>query len=183
MHAQAMGIDRSSSGSSSGSSSTVKMWVIFAGKGWELACYVITPVLYLLIKLHMRQECKLEGSALITASAQNAVRGPDRKLVFVPLVFVLLRMWGTLRFFLRVGQSSYRNSFFITVMQAIGDSSQGFANGVLFCIFTSKVRQHLLDLLPFRRRAPKSKYEPLRSAYSSRNATNTSARSGFSESL
>ena len=32
-------------------------------------------------------------------------------------------------------------------IQGIGDSGQGIANGILFCVFTKVVRQKLLDVL------------------------------------
>jgi hypothetical protein len=31
--------------------------------------------------------------------------------------------------------------------QNFGDSAQGFANAVLYCVFTKKVREHFVDLL------------------------------------
>ena len=39
---------------------------------------------------------------LVAARAREAAREADRKLVFVPGVFLLLRMWGTIRTFLNL---------------------------------------------------------------------------------
>ena len=39
------------------------------------------------------------GSHFLTIRSIEVVRKADRKLMFIPVVFILLRIWGTIRFF------------------------------------------------------------------------------------
>lgn len=39
------------------------------------------------------------GSHFLTLKSIEVVKKADRKLTFIPVVFILLRMWGTIRFF------------------------------------------------------------------------------------
>ena len=39
------------------------------------------------------------GSHFLTVRSIEVVRKADRKLMFIPVVFILLRIWGTIRFF------------------------------------------------------------------------------------
>ena len=106
----------------------------------------------------------------------------NRTLTFVPLVFICLRIWGTLRFLIntfdpnqelseyfswlaplqvlsvftvlqefqeysagfryinQLKRFTYFNCF---IFQGIGDSSQGFANCVLFCLLSVRVRRRI----------------------------------------
>ncbi len=48
-----------------------------------------------------------ETENILSAGMVNVVKKADRKLTFIPIVFVLLRMWGTIQFFYSLGVSSY----------------------------------------------------------------------------
>ena len=39
------------------------------------------------------------GSHFLTVKSKEVVKKADRKLTFIPVVFILLRIWGTIRFF------------------------------------------------------------------------------------
>ena len=49
---------------------------------------------------HTHTQTKLGTSEnILSAGMINIVKKADRKLTFIPIMFVLLRMWGTLQFF------------------------------------------------------------------------------------
>jgi len=60
---------------------------------------------------------------------------------------VVLRIPGTARTLYEAIKGDSLSSQWIAVLQAIGDSGQGFANGLLFGVFTSKVRTFYLKLI------------------------------------
>lgn len=126
-----------------------RVWVLVGGKAWEMFSYILTPLLYVLIKRAMARESQ-EHVLLLTQRAREAGGEADRKLAFVPLVFVLLRVWGTVRTLMDLAGAS-SNYYGLILLQAIGDCGQGFANGILFCFLTKRVRDHFLTLL---KRAP-----------------------------
>lgn len=68
------------------------------------------------------------------------------KLIAIPLVFVLLRCWSMLIGYIYVVPYSYPHMplTFLQYLSAIGDSSQGFFNFILYCILTKKFRSTLL---------------------------------------
>ena len=41
----------------------------------------------------------MSGSLFLTVDSVEVVKKTDRKLTFIPVVFILLRIWGTIRFF------------------------------------------------------------------------------------
>lgn len=77
-------------------------WMCMAGKGWEILAYFAICVFYLLVKWQIRREINRgfpAGSHFLTVRSIEVVRKADRKLMFIPVVFILLRIWGTIRFF------------------------------------------------------------------------------------
>ena len=71
------------------------------------------------------------------------------KLAAVPVVFFMLRFWGSLRVLLQYAHpASLNNSSsldsFLLVMQACFDPSQGFFNALLFVFASTEDRQNLL---------------------------------------
>ena len=56
------------------------------------------PQLELLLFLQMKTGFA-PGSHFLTLRSIEAVKKADRKLMFIPIVFILLRIWGTIRFF------------------------------------------------------------------------------------
>lgn len=128
--------------SPSPSSAPAVFWEMMAGKGWELASYIATPVLYVLIKLKMNREVRIvpEQQHLLGRAAREAGQQAARKLTWVPLIFILLRLPGTTRSFLQFFSYNSHNKLWLIILQAFGDCGQGFANGVLFCLMTEQVR-------------------------------------------
>ncbi|KAJ7336572.1 Basement membrane-specific heparan sulfate proteoglycan core protein [Desmophyllum pertusum] len=126
-------------------------WMCIAGKGWEISAYIAITVFYVLVKLHIRQEVSsgfMSGSPFLTVRSVEVAKKADHKLTFIPVVFILLRIWGTIRFFRFLACLPDCRTIgprpalqWLEILQGIGDNSQGFANFVLFCLFTDKIRE------------------------------------------
>lgn len=122
------------------------LWMIFTGKGWEIMSYIVVVTLYFMIKVRIWQE-RRQPSNFVTMSSYESVRSANRKLTFVPIAFVLLRMWGTIRFFLLISHhQDLAEEEPLVLLHGMGDSGQGFANFIIFCIFTDRVRRHWINV-------------------------------------
>lgn len=124
----------------------VIIWMVISGKGWEIISYVIVIVLYVLIKAYIWRAKRNPENAM--KSSFDSIQSINVKLTFIPVVFVLLRMWGTFRFFFVIAEQHClaRNPFFLA-LHGVGDSSQGFANFIIFCVFTEKIRNKWISAL------------------------------------
>jgi len=128
--------------------STVVFWKIIAGKGIELFTYIFTPLVYILSKRELDFE-NYDQRLLLNTSVRATLQDTDRKLVLIPIIFVGVRMWGTARFlFAAIIGPSVDGIYWLAFMQGVGDSAQGWANCVLFCIFTRKIREKFIECLP-----------------------------------
>ena len=83
----------------------------------------------------------------------------DHKLIWIPIVFVLLRFWGTFRFFISLNPSCHRNECGwicidekcrsllynqgLITLQSICDPGQGWSNALLYVVFHRKIAQRL----------------------------------------
>lgn len=84
----------------------------------------------------------------------------DQKLLWIPFVFLLVRMWGTLRFFISTSPSCHYtvcdkevvvlpecyNVLYhplLVYLQSIGDPGQGWSNALLFVIFHQPIAERL----------------------------------------
>jgi G protein-coupled receptor 157 len=87
-----------------------------SGKALEICALLVTPLLYFLIVCDTRGRSSIRH-ALITSEARAAVYDTDRKLAFVPFIFVFLRIWGTLRFLINVNSNENTPIFFLELLQ------------------------------------------------------------------
>lgn len=119
---------------------------------WLYIAFIVLPVLYIAIKCHIKVKLtKVGGRTSLTL--QSAVKTADRKLIFVPLLFMVLRVWSivvdTATYYLPLeARAKYLHSYASAVfgaLEGIGTSGQGAANGILFCLFTQIVRHKLLN--------------------------------------
>ncbi|XP_001636737.2 G-protein coupled receptor 157 isoform X1 [Nematostella vectensis] len=118
-------------------------WMFIAGKGWEILAYIGITAFYIRVKVHLRQQVySCQGAPFLTMGSIEAARKADRKFTFIPVIFILLRMWGTIRFFLYISGQGHPEYEWLRILHGIGDSSQGFANFVIFCVFTEKMGSH-----------------------------------------
>ena len=104
-------------------------------------------------------------SLRVQKRATAAISSLDRKLIWIPLVFILLRMWGTLRFFISFAASCRCHDVFsneigmsescfralytpaLMYLQSLGDPGQGWGNALLFVIFNYSVLQRMCPCL------------------------------------
>jgi len=118
-------------------------WHMMTGIGLELIAYAVSQYLYVAAK------CELNTSEKFYALSSNktfkeALSGTDKKLIVVPLIFIFARIWGSVRTILVdfVGETS--NLYWLALAQGIGDSAQGWANCITFCILTKRWRMLFL---------------------------------------
>uniref|UniRef100_A0A8C9UIV9 G protein-coupled receptor 157 n=1 Tax=Serinus canaria TaxID=9135 RepID=A0A8C9UIV9_SERCA len=71
----------------------------------------------------------------------------DKKLILIPLIFIFLRIWSTVRFVLTLCDSPAVQNPVLVVLHGIGNTFQGGANCILFVLCTRAVRARLLALL------------------------------------
>lgn len=78
----------------------------------------------------------------------------DQKLIWLPIVFLLLRIWGNIRFFISFCDISQDSKcckvlYFplLVYMQSICDPGQGWSNALLFVIFNQKILHRLCPCL------------------------------------
>lgn len=82
-----------------------------------------------------------------------AMRQVDQKLIFIPVVFLLLRVWGTLQFIVSfsisihhcycVSHDAHIILSILAYLQAIGDGGQGWGNFILYVFSTKQLRDKM----------------------------------------
>ena len=80
-----------------------------------------------------------------------SLRADDKNYMFVWFVLYVIRIWGTVRFFLMIlyknDDSKAANArYALLILQSIGDPAQGFCNFVMFCILDKIVRKRLCNV-------------------------------------
>ncbi|XP_056130181.1 G-protein coupled receptor 157 [Lampris incognitus] len=123
------------------------LWMLLTGKIWEILAYFILPVLYILIKRHIhRAHAALSEYRPILASrssSQSFSTMADRKLTLIPIIFITLRIWSTVRFLLLLAGSPARQNPVLVTLHGIGNTFQGAANCIMFVLFTEPIRARL----------------------------------------
>ncbi|XP_067302376.1 G-protein coupled receptor 157 [Pseudorasbora parva] len=127
------------------------LWMLLTGKIWEFIAYVTLPVLYILIKIHInRAHAALsEYRPILTSSpvSHSLSSMADRKLTLIPIIFIILRVWSTIRFLLLLTDSSAGHNPVLVTLHGIGNTFQGAANCIMFVLFTPSIRSRLVALL------------------------------------
>ncbi|XP_069136697.1 G-protein coupled receptor 157-like [Argopecten irradians] len=129
----------------------VMVWQLFTGKLWEFSCSLLTTVLSFAVAVYIKRKANNSLASKFNRKSKRvaSIESANRKLMFVPLVFILCRIWGTLRFFVGYFAPGYENKAefkWIVPMQGIGDSAQGFVNFVVYCCLTDVVRKRIFQL-------------------------------------
>ena len=78
------------------------------------------------------------------------LREEDQNFLFVWLLLLLLRIWGTIRFFIYVSSKQDGSELYMKVLlhlQAVGDPAQAFCNSILFCVCDRTVRKKICALI------------------------------------
>jgi G protein-coupled receptor 157 len=136
---------------------------------WVLLAFILLPILYVAILCYIYQELKISQKALNISKDRfwTAVHNLDYKLLLIPLAFLLLRVWSLIDSIIYVyaGQTLQDNVHKPFVyLSGIGDSGQGFVNGILFILLTKKVRQKIIPcnlLWEKKKRNDTSEYLPI----------------------
>ncbi|KAM4703199.1 G-protein coupled receptor 157 [Rhinophrynus dorsalis] len=126
------------------------LWMLLAGKVWEILAYAILPVLYILIKKHIgRAHAALSEyrPILSTAPVYQPRTIADKKLIFIPVIFIFLRIWSTIRFILTLCDSPEVHNPILVTLHGIGNTFQGGANCIMFVLCTQVIRCRLLTSL------------------------------------
>lgn len=127
------------------------LWMLLTGKIWEFLAYLTLPVLYILIKRHIH----IAHAALSEYRPILANRPPsnsfssmaDMKLTLIPIIFIVLRIWSTVRFILLLAGSPARQNPVLVTLHGIGNTSQGAANCIMFVFLTRPLRTRLCAAL------------------------------------
>ncbi|XP_053137071.1 G-protein coupled receptor 157 [Hemicordylus capensis] len=127
------------------------LWMLLAGKVWEILAYVTLPIFYILIKKHInRAHAALSEYRPILSSAPSSsprTSVADKKLTLIPVIFIFLRIWSTVRFVLTLCSSPAVRNPVLVVLHGIGNTFQGGANCIMFVLCTRVVRNKLLSCL------------------------------------
>ncbi|NXJ01863.1 GP157 protein, partial [Psophia crepitans] len=127
------------------------VWMLLTGKVWEILAYVTLPVLYILIKKHInRAHAALSEYRPILSRApafQPRTSIADKKLILIPVIFIILRIWSTVRFILTLCNSSAVQNPVLVVLHGIGNTFQGGANCIMFVLCTRVVRARLFSYI------------------------------------
>lgn len=101
------------------------------------SCWLVTLIFYLLALYSLNVQ--IQPSANVQVSTSRTIK-IQQKLIFIPLVFILLRVFGSVHrvLFMFTGEKV----FALAVAQSIGDPGQGFVNGILYVMLTKKVRDN-----------------------------------------
>lgn len=103
------------------------------------------------------------GSLTMERRVIAAVENLDSKLILIPLVFIFVRIWGTIRFFMSFAPScrypltqctppmiivtekcsKFLYSVPIMMLQSAGDPAQGLGNAILFVLFQKTIFRRL----------------------------------------
>ncbi|XP_051914437.1 G-protein coupled receptor 157 [Hippocampus zosterae] len=127
------------------------LWMLLTGKIWEFFAYLILPILYILIKrhIHTAHAALSEYRPLLAnrTTSYSFSSMADMKLTLIPIIFILLRIWSTIRFILLLVGSPARQNLVLVMLHGIGNTSQGAANCIMFVFFTAPVRMRLFASL------------------------------------
>ena len=95
------------------------LWRMVAGKGVELLCFVLVTCTYVPTVLRMRK-MSFDDSSAVT------------RISFVPGAFIILRLPSFIRTLMDLFTSPDQWSEVLSILQAIGDPSQGTVNGLIY---------------------------------------------------
>ncbi|KAK2851291.1 hypothetical protein Q5P01_007567 [Channa striata] len=127
------------------------LWMLLTGKIWEFLAYITLPVIYILIKrhIHIAHDALSEYRPILANRplSQSFSSMADVKLTLIPIVFIVLRIWSTVRFILLLADSPVRNNPILVTLHGIGNTFQGAANCIMFVLLTQPIRTRLCTTL------------------------------------
>lgn len=127
------------------------LWMLLTGKIWEFMAYLTLPVLYILIKRHIHVAhaalCEYRPILANRPQSHSYSSMADMKLTLIPIIFIVLRIWSTVRFILLLAGSPARQNPVLVTLHGIGNTSQGAANCIMFVLLTQPIRKRLCKAL------------------------------------
>ncbi|XP_065189258.1 uncharacterized protein LOC135819886 [Sycon ciliatum] len=132
------------------------LWMLVAGRGWEVLAYVVMGVLVFLIRRYVTtlnsplSQLYSHPNGLLIKGTMKTISGKAYALV---VTFIFLRVWGTIRVLFDYGD--YYNehptvNLVFVYFQAVGDNAQGVVNLILFVLMAPKIRGELAAVLCIR---------------------------------
>ena len=124
-------------------------WILefFFAKMWDIFALLIVTIIYPFMFIRVFY-LKYQSELVIALT--------DLKLILIPCVFLLLRIWGDIRWAFEVyniinnventtANNPCKTPFekFFAFAQAIGDPGQGWANAILYLVFTKVIRDSI----------------------------------------
>lgn len=118
-------------------------WMLITGKAWEISSCILCFLFFIFLILHIRKKVYHDKGQLSSTLSKETALKVEKRLILVPVVFVMVRIWGTIRFLLywvhyRSGDDSAWWEKALLYLQGMGDGLQGFTNFLLFSFFTEK---------------------------------------------
>ncbi|XP_007900248.1 G-protein coupled receptor 157 [Callorhinchus milii] len=127
------------------------LWMLLTGKIWEFIAYITLPILYIRIKKHINRahEALSEYRPILSSSSSYHSRSSsaDLKLTLIPIIFILLRIWSTVRFILTLCGSPVVENRLLVTLHGVGNTFQGAANCIMFILCTKPIRLRLISSL------------------------------------
>ncbi|XP_060073764.1 G-protein coupled receptor 157-like [Ylistrum balloti] len=119
------------------------MWKLVTGKAWEGMTYIITVVIYVLLKFFKWRKNRRSCRQFRWSNSHRCLQDSDNIFEISWLFLLLARIWGTMRFIFELAQIRLDPSVFnaFLYLQCIGDSSQAFWNFLFFYTFDPDMRQ------------------------------------------
>ncbi|XP_065901717.1 G-protein coupled receptor 157-like isoform X3 [Dysidea avara] len=116
---------------------------------WMILTFVTMIPIYLIVHCYVREQLQEYNKEFLLTSREKQVTllRADQKFLLVPAVFMVLRVWDIIASVLFQYADVNGNMSWLTFLDAIGDSAQGFCNFLLFCVFQRKVRDYFRYLI------------------------------------
>ena len=129
------------------------LWRIVAAYGPIWICLAVCAGCYLAVVQWAREvdaaTVSFEAGSdikLLGRSGTGSHEARTRKFLFIPCVFVLLRIWGTANRSYQMIAGTEEGLAGLNQLQALGDPAQGFVNAVFFGLLTQPVRESWWEL-------------------------------------
>eukprot|EP01097_Dermamoeba_algensis_P011766 TRINITY_DN9253_c0_g1_i1.p1 TRINITY_DN9253_c0_g1~~TRINITY_DN9253_c0_g1_i1.p1 ORF type:complete len:369 (-),score=50.20 TRINITY_DN9253_c0_g1_i1:142-1248(-) len=124
--------------------------ILIGGKAIEWSCLLLSLFFFILSYWRLRKYARSpenEWQMLIGEAEKHS--SPSMKFLCAPLILCCLRIPSAIRSLRSIANPEHpvdTAEFIFAILQAMGDPAQGFANGLLFVGFTSKVREKYYSL-------------------------------------
>lgn len=125
--------------------------MFISGKLWEIITYVLSFSVYMLLKITTFLERQRNSNYSWGRIEGTDLRDEDERFCFTWLILYLLRLWGTIRFFIAIsgdesGQEMTNVDNVLKYFHCAGDCAQALGNFLLFCVFDKNIRKRYREI-------------------------------------